>query len=166
MHSYGTIHQLTCPSTSQQNGRAEQKFCHILDTVRALLLSTKVPASFWGEAALHVVHAINRIPSPVIQNQTSYKRLFGSPLNYHHLRSFSFACFILLQPYEHNKLKPRSKLCYFLGYGETQKGIDVIILSLIVFISAAMLSFGNIAPLSSSLTSMPPYLPPLSKIFF
>ena len=33
-----------------------------------------------------------------------------------------FACFILLQPHEHNKLEPRSRLCCFLGYVETQKG--------------------------------------------
>ena len=58
MHSYDTVHQLTCPSTSQQNGRAERKLRHILDTVCALLLSTKVPAPFWGEAALDVVHTI------------------------------------------------------------------------------------------------------------
>ena len=64
LHSYGTIHQLTCLGASQQNGRAERKFCHILDTVHALLLSAKVPAPFWGEAALHAIHAINRIPSP------------------------------------------------------------------------------------------------------
>ena len=38
LHSYGTIHQLTCPGTSQQNRRAERKFHHILDTVCALLL--------------------------------------------------------------------------------------------------------------------------------
>ncbi|KAL6327287.1 hypothetical protein AAG906_018585 [Vitis piasezkii] len=84
--------------TSQQNGRAERKLRHILDTVRALLLSAKIPAPFWGE------------------------RLFGSPPNYHHLRSFGSACFVLLQPHEHNKLEPRSRLCCFLGYGETQKG--------------------------------------------
>ena len=77
LHSYGTVHQLTCPGTSQQNGRVERKLCHILDTVRAFLLSTKVPAPFLGEAALHVVYAINRIPSPVIQNQTPYEHLFG-----------------------------------------------------------------------------------------
>ena len=71
------------------------------------------------EAALH---AINRIPSPVIQNQIPYERLFGSPPDYHHLRSFGFVCFVLLQPHEHNKLEPRSRLCCFLGYGETQKG--------------------------------------------
>ena len=96
LHSYGIVHHLTCPGTSQQNGRAERKLRHILDTVRALLLSAKVPAPFWGEAALHTVHAINRIPSPVIQNQTPYERLFRSFPDYHHLRSFGFACFVLL----------------------------------------------------------------------
>ena len=119
MHSYGTVHQLTCLGTSQQNGRAERKLRHILDTVRALFLSAKVPAPFWGEATLYVVYAINRIPSPVIQNQTPYEHLFGSPLDYHHLHSFGSACFVLLQPHEHNKLEPRSRFCCFLGYGET-----------------------------------------------
>ncbi|WKA10719.1 hypothetical protein VitviT2T_028279 [Vitis vinifera] len=64
------VQQLVSRGTSQQNGRAERKLRHILDTVRALLLSAKIPASFWGEASLHAVHAINRIPSTVIHNQT------------------------------------------------------------------------------------------------
>ena len=46
LHSYSTIHHLTYLGTSQQNGRAERKFCHILDTVRALILSAKVLAPF------------------------------------------------------------------------------------------------------------------------
>ena len=46
LHSYGTVHQLTCPGTSQQNGKAKRKLRHILDTVRTLLLSAKVPAPF------------------------------------------------------------------------------------------------------------------------
>ena len=96
LQSYGTVHQLTCLDTSQQNGRVERKFRHILDTVRALLLSAEVPAPFWGEAALYAIHTINCIPSPIIQNKTPYERLFGSPSDYHHLRSFSSACFVLL----------------------------------------------------------------------
>ena len=108
LHSYDTIHHLTCPGTSQQNGRAEQKLRHILDTVCALILSAKVPTPFWGEVALHVVHAINRILSLIIHNQTPYEGLFGSPSDYHHLLSFGFACFILLQPHEHSKLEPPS----------------------------------------------------------
>ena len=50
----------------------------------------------------------------------------------------------------------------FLPMVKLKRGIDVMILSLIVFVSPAMLYFRNIAPLSSSLTSVPPYLPPLS----
>ena len=50
----------------------------------------------------------------------------------------------------------------FLAMVKLKRGISIMILSLIVFVSPAMLSFGNIALLSSSLTSVPPYLPPLS----
>ena len=46
LHSYGIYHQLTCPGTSQQNGRVECKFHYILDTIRAFLLSAKVFAPF------------------------------------------------------------------------------------------------------------------------
>ena len=49
----------------------------------------------------------------------------------------------------------------FLAMAKLKRGIGVMILSLIVFVSPAMLSFGNIAPLSSSLTCMALYLPPL-----
>ena len=62
------------------------------------------------------------IPNLVVQNQTPYERLFGSPPDYHHLRSFGSACFILLQPHEHNKLESQSRLYCFLGNGKTQKG--------------------------------------------
>ena len=50
----------------------------------------------------------------------------------------------------------------FLAMAKLKRGIGVMILSLIIFVSPTMLSFGNITPLSSSLTSVPPYLPPLS----
>ena len=117
---------------------------------------------FWGEIALHVVHAINHISCLVIQNQTPYKCLFGSPLDYHHLCSFDSACFILLQPHKHNKLELDQGFVVFLATAKLKRSISVMIMSLIVFVSPSMLSFGNIASLSSSLTSVPPYLPPLS----
>ena len=49
----------------------------------------------------------------------------------------------------------------FLAMAKLKRGIDVMILSLIVFVYLTMLSFRNIASLSSSLTFVPPYLPPL-----
>ena len=50
----------------------------------------------------------------------------------------------------------------FLAMAKLKRGIGVMILLLIIFVSPAMLSFRNITPLSSSLTSVPPYLPLLS----
>ncbi|KAL3511541.1 hypothetical protein ACH5RR_024258 [Cinchona calisaya] len=40
LHQNGTVIHRSCPGTSQQNGRAERKHRHILDTTRALLISS------------------------------------------------------------------------------------------------------------------------------
>ena len=45
-----------------------------------------------------------------------FERLYGTPPSYSSLRVFGCACFVLLQPHEHSKLEPRSRLCCFLGY--------------------------------------------------
>ena len=50
----------------------------------------------------------------------------------------------------------------FLATAKLKRGIGVMVLSLIVFVSLAVLTFVNIASLSSSLTSVPPYLLSLS----
>ncbi|GKV29674.1 hypothetical protein SLEP1_g38579 [Rubroshorea leprosula] len=118
----GTLPQQSCPYTSKQNGRAEHKHRHILDSVRALFISSSCPERFWGEAALTAVYLINHIPSSVLNNQSPYERLYGILPTYNLLKVFGCACFVLLPPHEHNKLEPRARLCCFLGYGITQKG--------------------------------------------
>uniref|UniRef100_A0A2N9IU69 Integrase catalytic domain-containing protein n=1 Tax=Fagus sylvatica TaxID=28930 RepID=A0A2N9IU69_FAGSY len=94
---YGTIFHTSCVGTSQQNGRAERKLRHILDTVRALTNAASTPASFWGEAALTAVYTINRCPSPVVQNTTPYERLFGTAPNYSLLKVILILRLILYQ---------------------------------------------------------------------
>ena len=73
----GTLSHRSCPHTSQQNGRAERKYHHILDTVRALFISSSLPEQFWGEAALTVVYTINRIPTLVLGTRSPYKCLYN-----------------------------------------------------------------------------------------
>ncbi|TYK10332.1 Retrovirus-related Pol polyprotein from transposon TNT 1-94 [Cucumis melo var. makuwa] len=122
LSQHGTLVQRSCPHTSQQNGRAERKHRHILDSVQALLLSASCPEKFWGEAALTSVYTINHLPSSVLQNISPFERLYGTPPNYSNLKVFDCACFVLLHPHEHTKLKPRARLCCFLGYGTEHKG--------------------------------------------
>ncbi|KAF7151892.1 hypothetical protein RHSIM_Rhsim02G0249300 [Rhododendron simsii] len=77
LHQNGTLPHRSCSGTSQQNGRAERKHRHILDTVRALLIDASCPERLWGEATLTAVYTINRVPSPAIGSQSPYERLYG-----------------------------------------------------------------------------------------
>jgi hypothetical protein len=43
----GTLSHRSCPYTSQQNGHAKRKHRHILDIVRALLISASLLECFW-----------------------------------------------------------------------------------------------------------------------
>ena len=122
IHTQGTIIQRSRAGTSQQNGRAKRKHRHILDSVRAFLLSASCPERFWGEATLTVVYTINRLPFSVLHNVSPFEHLYGTPPSYSSLRVFGCACFVLLQPHKHSKLEPRSRLCCFLGYGIEHKG--------------------------------------------
>ena len=46
IQSCGIIHQRSCPYTSQQNGVAERKDRHLIETARTLLLQSHVPLRF------------------------------------------------------------------------------------------------------------------------
>jgi hypothetical protein len=117
----GILPHRSCPNTSQQNGRAEHKHRHILDTVRTLLLYAFIPEHFWGEVALTSVYTINKVPSPTTFNRSSYELLYDSPLDYQSLHIFGCVCFVLYSAYECTKLEPRSRLCCFLRYGIEHK---------------------------------------------
>ncbi|KAI3746431.1 hypothetical protein L6452_08864 [Arctium lappa] len=67
----GTIYQTSCTYTPKQNGVAERKHKHILETARSLLLSSSVPNQFWGEAVLIAFNLINKIPSSITSAMTS-----------------------------------------------------------------------------------------------
>jgi hypothetical protein len=118
----GTLPHRSCPNTSQQNGHAECKHKHILDTIRALLLFSSIPELFWGEAALIAIYTINRVPYPTTFNRSSYELLYSSPPDYQSFCIFGCVCFVLLPPHESTKLEPRSHLCCFLGYDIEHKG--------------------------------------------
>ncbi|GFZ16739.1 hypothetical protein Acr_26g0000090 [Actinidia rufa] len=138
LREQGTLPHRSCPGTSPQNGRAE--------------------------LALTAAYTINRVPSPLLGNLTPYERLYGTPPDYHSLRVFGCAYFVLLQPHEQTKLEPRSRLCCFLGYGIEHKGYrcwDPLSRRLrvsphVVFWENKMFSSLSSFHLSSS--STPPYL--------
>ena len=114
---------------------------------------------FGGKAAFH---AIYRIPNSVIQNQTPYEAFLGHLQTITTFASLTLPVLFFFSHISITNLSLGLDFVAFLAMTTLKRDIGVMILSLIIFVSHAMLSFGNIAPLSSSLTFVPPYLPPLS----
>jgi len=73
--SLGITHRVSCPHTHQQNGSAERKHRHIVETGLALLAHAGMPLKFWDEAFLTATYLINRLPTRVIDNLSPMERL-------------------------------------------------------------------------------------------
>jgi len=100
----GTIHQTSCTNTSEQNGVAERKHRHIVETAHSLLLSAFVPSEFWEEVVLTVVSLINTIPSSHNSGLSSFEKLYGYVPDYSSFRVFGCTCFVLRPHVELSKL--------------------------------------------------------------
>jgi hypothetical protein len=101
----------------QQNGIAERKHSHIIETARTLL-----PLRFWGNVVLTANYLINRMPSS-LDNKVPHSLLFpDEPLYKVSPRIFGSTCFVHDLTPGLDKLKARAIKCIFLGYSREQKG--------------------------------------------
>ena len=90
--SLGISHHVSCPHTHQQNGSAERKHRHIVETGLSLLAHASMPIKFWDEAFVTAAYLINRLPTRVIDNLCPLERLLKAPPNYNMFRIFGCAC--------------------------------------------------------------------------
>ncbi|RVW28543.1 Retrovirus-related Pol polyprotein from transposon RE1 [Vitis vinifera] len=123
MSHHGILHQSSCAHTPQQNGVAERKNRHLVETTRTLLLHSHVPFSFWGDAVLTACYLINRMPSSVLHDQIPHSLLFpDQPLYFLPPRVFGCTCFVHILTPGQDKLFAKAMKCLFLGYSRLQKG--------------------------------------------
>lgn len=71
--------RLSCPHTSQQNGKAERVIRSINNIVRTLLFQASMPPAYWVESLRTATHLFNLYPTKTLQNRTPYQALFGHP---------------------------------------------------------------------------------------
>lgn len=114
--------RMSCPYTSQQNGRAERKHRHIAEFGLTPLVQAQMPLQYWWEAFSTAVYLINRLPSQVTQNETPYSLILHKEPDYKLLKPFGCACYPCLKPYNQHKLQFHTTRCVFLGYSNSHKG--------------------------------------------
>ncbi|KAJ0550750.1 putative RNA-directed DNA polymerase [Helianthus annuus] len=118
----GTFHRYSCPYTPQQNGRAERKHRHIVETGLAMLFNAHIPACYWEDAFSSATFIINRVPTPLLDNKSPFELLFKQAPLYSNFRVFGCQVFPYLRDYAKHKLEPRSLPCVFIGYSSQYKG--------------------------------------------
>ena len=104
---HGISHQLSYPHTPEQNGCAERKYRHLVETARTLLVACKVPKLYWDDAFATTIYLINRMPTAT--KPFRWEILFPRSADYTSLKVFGCRCFPWLKPYTSSKLDPKSK---------------------------------------------------------
>ncbi|RVW98549.1 Retrovirus-related Pol polyprotein from transposon RE1 [Vitis vinifera] len=145
------LHQSSCAHTPQQNGVAERKNRHLVETARTLLLHSHVPFRFWGDAVLTACYLINRMPSSVLHDQIPHSLLFlDQPLYFLPPRVFGCTCFVHILTPGQDKLSAKAMKCLFLGYSRFQKGYRCYSLETHQYFISADVTFFEDSPFFST----------------
>lgn len=120
LQSNGISHYTTPPHTPEQNGVAERRHRHVVETGLSLLHYAKLPLQYWSHAFQTAVYLINRLPTTILENKSPFQILFHQPPTYSKLKPFGCLCYQWLKPYTNSKLQPRSSPCIFLGYSTSK----------------------------------------------
>lgn len=106
---HSIIHKSICPYSPQQNGIAERKNYHILETTRALMLGGNVPKYHQDDVLLVATYLINRLPSRTLSYITPLKVLHDT-YNLYYLKNnlplHVFGCTFYVHLHHSSKLDP------------------------------------------------------------
>ncbi|GKV44791.1 hypothetical protein SLEP1_g51949 [Rubroshorea leprosula] len=101
--------QVSCPGTPEQNGVAERKHRHIVETGLTMLIHANMPPHYWVDSFSTAVFLVNRMPTPNLNNKTPYFLLYGKSPDYSMIKVFECKCFPYLKDHAAHKLQPRQQ---------------------------------------------------------
>lgn len=73
----GIQHQITVPYTPQQNGMAGRSNWTIMELVRSVKITQRLPPCLWLEIAMPVTYILNRCPASALKNMTPFEAWTG-----------------------------------------------------------------------------------------
>lgn len=119
---YGIHRFLTVSSSPQQNGVAERKNRTILNMIRSMLKSKKLPKEFWAEAVACAVYLSNQSPTRSISGKMPQEAWSGRKPEISHLIVFGSITHVHISDEKRSKLDDKSDKYIFIGYDSSTKG--------------------------------------------
>jgi histone deacetylase 1/2 len=111
---------------------------------------SKLPQQFWEDAFLTPTYIINRLPTSILNNKSSYEIIYHHTPDYHFLKVFGCVCWPYLRPYNKHKIDFRSKNCIFIGYSLDHHGYKCLDLATgKVYVSRHVVFYENHFPYKS-----------------
>ena len=112
----GILENFIPPGDHAQNGRVERQHLTILNSVRTILIDSKLPQEFWAEAANYVTYVRNRIPNAKTR-KIPYTIWSGKNVAHETLRPFGSQIYFRDHT-ESDKLQARYRPGILLGWRE------------------------------------------------
>lgn len=120
----GIVQQASCADTPAQNGGVERKYIQLLAIARSLNFQSSVHVKLWGECILAATFIIDRIPTPILDNETPFESLHKCLPDYTVFKVFS--CFCYASIHDSDKFFSLAIRCVFLGYPHDHKGFKLL----------------------------------------
>ncbi|RVW82840.1 Retrovirus-related Pol polyprotein from transposon TNT 1-94 [Vitis vinifera] len=121
LQEHGIVAQYTMPGSPDQNSVAKRRNRTLLDMVRSMLSSSKLPQFLWTEALQTIVYILNRVPTKAVP-KTPFELLKGWKPSLQHMRVWGCSSVVRIYNPQEKKLDPRTISGYFIGYAKNSKG--------------------------------------------
>ena len=137
MTSCGIEFEKCAPDTHEQNSLAERMGQVIIEKVRAIRLSGKLPHALWREIIASAVYLYNRTPRQSLEWKSPYEAFYDVVMpaegvsgprkpTLNHLKAYGCQSYVLIKsagdpdrPWKWQKLQPRAHIGYLVGYEST-----------------------------------------------
>ncbi|RVW61864.1 Retrovirus-related Pol polyprotein from transposon TNT 1-94 [Vitis vinifera] len=103
-----------------QNTVAERRNKTLLDMVRSMLSSSKLPKFLWTKPLKTTMYILNQVPTKVV-TKTPFELLKGWKPSLRHMRVWGCLSEVRIYNPQENKLDPRTISGYFIGYAKKSK---------------------------------------------
>ena len=89
---------------------------------RSMRLHAGLLKTFWADAVNTTVYLINRGPSIPMEFRLPEEVWRGKEVKFSHLKFFGCVSYVYIDSDAHSKLDAKSKICFFIGYGDEKFG--------------------------------------------